>query len=368
MGELTGWARTNRRLNMRRSRSGLKSLYSKAKRRGSFLGGDLRRRLKRRWLLYGYRLYQRMSQWRRYKKERARVSKEIGYEPTLQNPETINEKILWKKIHDRSPLLTRTTDKVEVRNYVREKLGGVADTLLIPLLHVAADPSDLPLTDCPVPFVVKANHAWNTNLFVHERRRDGWFVASAGGEPRSLWNRREVIDQCNRWLNHTHGFADHQWAYSGIDRKVFIEPLLADAFEGKYPEAKIDCFHGVPTYILGIAHHDGGRAMSLLDAKGNRLDVQAGIHGEVPDDILVDLRAQIPTLRRYAARLAEDFDYCRVDFYVTPEGPRFSEITHYPCSGARTMIPQDFDREIGSHWKIPHAWDRPVENEAFVVT
>jgi hypothetical protein len=340
-------------------------LYSKAKRRGASLGSDLRRRLKKRGVLYGYRLYQRMSQWRGYKKERTRVSKEIGYEPTLQNPETINEKILWKKIHDRSPLLTRTTDKVEVRKYVREKLGDIADTLLIPLLHVAADPTDLPLTDCPVPFVVKVNHAWNTNLFVHERRPDGWFVASTGGQSRSLWSRRKVVAQCNRWLRHTHGFADHQWSYLGIDRKVFIEPFLSDAFEGQYTEAKIDCFHGVPTYIIAIAAHPGGRAMSLLDADGNRVDVRYGAHGEVSDDKLKDLRAQIPTLRRYAARLAADFDYCRVDFYVTPEGPRFSEITHYPRSGARTMIPQDFDREMGSHWKIPQSRGRFVENEAF---
>ena len=337
------------------SRDGLKNLYARAKTRAASLGGTLRRRTKRQVLLSSYWLYQHTSRWRGYKKERRRVARDIGYEPDLHNPETINEKILWKKIHDRSPLLTKTTDKVEVREYVREKLGAVADALLIPVLHVVADPSDLPLMDCPVPFVVKANHAWNTNLFVYERRPDGWFMASTGDQARSFWSRQEIIHQCNQWLNHTHGFSDHQWAYLGIDRKVFIEPFLSDAFEGQYPEAKIECFHGVPTYVLAIAHNASGRAMSLLDADGDRLDVKCPPHDPVRDEELVDLRAHLCTLRRYAARLSEDFDYCRVDFYVTPQGPRFSEITHYPRSGARMLTPRNFDWEMGTHWKIPQS-------------
>jgi len=312
------------------------------------------RKLKRR-LFSNYRLYELQCKLSGYKEERQRVLEAIGYEPDLQQPKTINEKILWKKIHDRSPLLTRTTDKVAVRGYVREKLADEADRLLIPLLHVAADPSELPLLDCAAPFVVKANHAWKTNLFVHERRPDGRFVASKEGEPKSLWTRRAVIEQCRRWLEYDHGFSDHQWAYLGIDRKVFIEPLLSDAYERKYTEAKIECFHGVPTYVLAIAHRNGERLMSLLNADGNRINVQYGDHGEVPDGGLKDLQAALSTLHRYAARLSEDFDHCRVDFYVTPDGPRFSEITHYPHSGTRTMTPQNFDREMGKHWTIPSA-------------
>lgn len=331
------------------------TLYSNAKKRAaSLVGEEVWREMKRLRLLSSYRLYQLKARLKGYDEERKRVSEYIGYEPDVRTPTTINEKILWKKIHDRSPLLPRTTDKVEVRDYVREKLGDDAESLLIPILHVAADPSDLPLEDCATPFVVKANHAWNTNLFVHDRRPDGRVVASKDGESRALWSRREVIEQCNHWLHHTHGFSDHQWAYLGIHRKVFIEPFLADAFEGRYTEAKIDCFHGVPTYVLALAHNEDGRVMSLLDVEGDRVDVQFGGRGEVPDHKLKDLRAQLPTLYHYAARLAEDFDHCRVDFYVTSEGPRFSEITHYPSSGTRRMIPQDFDREMGKHWKIPH--------------
>lgn len=77
--------------------------------------------------------------------------------------------------------------------------------------------------------------------------------------------------------------------------------------------------------------------------------------GEVPDSEIADIKPSLPTLKNFASCLSEDFDYCRVDFYVTPKGPYFGEITHYPSSGARYMTPQSFDLEMGRHWVIDSA-------------
>jgi hypothetical protein len=298
-----------------------------------------------------YRLYELRCWWTGYEDERERTANRIGYEPDLQNPETINEKIIWKKINVRDPLLTRTTDKIKVRDYVREKLGEDAEDLIIPLLHVADRPRALPLEACEVPYVIKTNHASETSLFVHDRLADDRFVASTENAPKSVWTREELIEQGTSWLQRDHGFHKHEWAYRGIERKVFIEPFLSDPYGDRLTDAKLDCFHGEPTYVLLIVNSEDGRRFSLLDEHGHRVE---GQHEgpSVPEAVVQNLRSQLSRLRAYASRLSEDFDHCRVDFYVRPEGLYFSEITHYPSSGYRQIQSRDFEREMGRHWNI----------------
>lgn len=45
--------------------------------------------------------------------------------PNLKNPTTIGEKIQWIKMYYYNPLYVKCADKVLVKDYVREKLGGV---------------------------------------------------------------------------------------------------------------------------------------------------------------------------------------------------------------------------------------------------
>lgn len=61
-------------------------------------------------------------------KEYPQILKKIFKEMTgeklnLRNPKTFNEKIQWLKLYDSTPLKTRLTDKVLVRDWVKEKIG-----------------------------------------------------------------------------------------------------------------------------------------------------------------------------------------------------------------------------------------------------
>ncbi|WP_423824291.1 ATP-grasp fold amidoligase family protein [Salinibacter ruber] len=158
--------------------------------------------------------------------------------------------------------------------------------------------------------------------------------------------------ECRKWLNTTHGFADHQWGYLNIDRKLFVEPFISGNYGSRLTEIKIDCFHDEPKFALLIVNRDEERRHTLVDAKGQKLEVQYKGRKDVSGDVLSDFRSILPELRRWASRLSEEFEYCRVDFYLTPNGPRFSEITHYPASGGRQMKPQEFELEMGRHWNI----------------
>ena len=53
-----------------------------------------------------------------------------------------------------------------------------------------------------------------------------------------------------------------------------------------------------------------------------------------------------------AEKLAEDFPFARVDFYNIKGKIYFGEITFYPWSGYVQYMPDEFDFELGSNFKL----------------
>jgi hypothetical protein len=49
--------------------------------------------------------------------------KKFGRPPNLKNPTTFNEKVTYKILYDRRPILTRLADKLQARDYVAERIG-----------------------------------------------------------------------------------------------------------------------------------------------------------------------------------------------------------------------------------------------------
>ena len=82
--------------------------------------------------------------------------KSLGRWPNLVRPRTFNEKVLRKCLHDRRPLLAQTADKVAVRNFVKERIGG---EYLADLIQVIERPGDIEIGLLPSAFAAKANPA-----------------------------------------------------------------------------------------------------------------------------------------------------------------------------------------------------------------
>ena len=58
-----------------------------------------------------------------YEDEKALFKSKHGYEPDLKNPKSFNEKVVYKKLFDRNPLLVTTADKYRARQYIKDRLG-----------------------------------------------------------------------------------------------------------------------------------------------------------------------------------------------------------------------------------------------------
>jgi len=124
----------------------------------------------------GYKIFNFIKKLAGYKEEKQLFFNLLGYYPNLKNPQSFNEKVLWKKLYDRNPIIPIVSDKYMVRQYLKNVLGErEAEKILIPLLYVTDKPETIPFNSLPEEYVIKANHA------------SGWYIlAESTGEQKNI--------------------------------------------------------------------------------------------------------------------------------------------------------------------------------------
>jgi len=260
----------------------------------------------------------------------------VGYELNLKNPRSFNEKINWKKIYDRNPLIPLTADKFRVRDYVKKTLGEKeGEEVLIPLLFVTENPSDISFNDLPGQFVIKANHASGRIRFVKDKRNI---------------NTNKIIDECTHWLKVPCGFYQHEWAYQPIPRKIIIEKYITDHL-GRIPrDYKFYLFNGTCKLVHVDFDRFNGHTRSFF--KPVPWERITGISQKVSAGKNLNEPKNLQRMLEIAEELAKKFDFVRVDLYSIDDKVYFGELTHYPESGFSPFHPELFDFTLGKEWNL----------------
>ena len=274
-----------------------------------------------------------------YRVMKNRFHRNYGYPLNLKNPKTINEKIFWKKIHDRNPLLPLTADKYLVREYVKKTLGEeTAQEILIPLLFVTDNPKTIPFEKLSLPFIIKPNHASGKYIIVRDKN----------------YNKREIIKTCWSWLKTPYGLEKLEWAYQSIKRKIVIEKLLLDE-HGEIPiDFKFSMFHGSCKLIKVFFNRMTMRLTSSFDSNWTYLPEK---RTDRPPGPIIKKPKNFEIMLKYAEKLSCPFDYVRVDLYNINGKIYFGELTHYPKSGNLRADSISNILELGKYWNIkPNYW------------
>lgn len=257
-----------------------------------------------------------------------------GYALDLQQPRTHNQRILHKMITLRDPLLVITSDKVKVRDYLRQKLGDAfADQLLIPVYHISHTGRDIPPSCWEQEFFMKANHASGFNRLVHP-----------GDDP------VEIQALAASWLAQSFGQVNHAWAYRDIPRRIICEKVIRDE-RGKIPmDIKFYCFHGKVKMIMFLDDRFEDAVRVFTDENLREIP-GAQMFGDKKLGKIPDLK-NLNEMKTLAEKLAEDFAYCRIDFYSVGGQIYFGEITHYTGAGIERFDDFDTDLAFGELWKV----------------
>lgn len=306
----------------------------------------------------GYQIFYLIDKLKGFKKERLSISKTIGYYPDLKNPKSFNEKVLYKKIYDRNPILPIVSDKFEVRQYLKDFLGkSKAQKIIIPLLYVTDRPQDIPFNDFTGEYIIKANHACKWYILVEIIENQKKYTIVRGNKKVILSESRdtikEIVDICKNWLSLPYGFKQHEWAYQKVKRKIIIEKLLRDE-SGKIPDDyKFSIFHGKCQLIQ--VYYD--RFTEINRAWYTPEWKYINVKGAVKQADYIPRPENIKSMIELAEKLGKPFDFIRVDLYSINKKIYFGELTNYPMGGRTPFNPASFDFELGAKWQIkPGYW------------
>ncbi len=257
-----------------------------------------------------------------------KFKRQLGYSLNLKNPKTFSEKIQWIKLNDHNPLYTKYSDKVAVRDYVREKIG---DAYLIPLIGVYNNPKEIEWESLPDKFVLKLNTGSGYNFICMNKKNIDII---------------EVEKMFTLWMKERFYQRHKEYHYRDIEKKILCEEYLEDDNLFDY---KVFCFNGKPYIIMVEMGEKYNNHRNIYYPDWTRHN---GWITYQQDSFEIPKPNCLREMLEKAEILAAGFKEVRVDFYIVKDQLYFGEMTFTSGAGFSVFSPYDFDLEMGNQFDI----------------
>ncbi len=253
-----------------------------------------------------------------------------GYKLNLKHPKTFNEKIQWLKIYDNLPVKTKLTDKVLVRDWIKDKIG---EEYLKPVLWIGDKFDDIPFDELPESFIVKCNHGCKWHFIVKNKQqylKNKLFISL-------------TKIQIDGWISQSFfGWSIFETQYKNIVPKIIIEPLLRENINEDCEEIDVYCFNSEPE-IINWHYYDieaRNRKAVTFNKNFNSLDLKF-----LNEDVISEkpINEYIKKTVELSRILAKNFKFVRVDWMIYKDKLYFEEMTFTPYSGF-IMFPQNYEK------------------------
>lgn len=248
----------------------------------------------------------------------------FGRTPGLKSPKTFNEQICRIKLSDESLSYSDYTDKFAVRSYVSKTIG---EEYLTPVFGVYDRFEDIPFTEFPQQFVLKATHASGYNIIVKDK---------------SSFCLKKAEKKFANWLKKNYYLVGREKNYRNIKPRILVEQYLN--FPQPLTEYKLFCFGGKVRMIAVHRFGAHSHTVTVYSPEWNRLDVRLGY----PAEASIEKPDALETIISCAQRLSAAFPFVRVDLYANGNDVRFSELTFTPGGGLVHIDPPSFDETMGT--------------------
>ncbi|HHT2664596.1 TPA: ATP-grasp fold amidoligase family protein [Citrobacter freundii] len=270
------------------------------------------------------------------KYRRKRFIQDFGFEPDMKNPQTFNEKIMYRMLMTEEPLFTSLADKLQARIFVQQQIG---DKYLVPLLGVYNDVSEIDISALPSQFVLKCNHDSGSAIICHDKK---FFDVKQSQQKLAFCMKRNMY------------YSTREYQYRDIEPRILCEKYIPPSkknSEGYSTDVcRIHCFDGNPGWFeVEYLDQYNRRSSGIYDKNWNILPVCMGYPNP---DSFQPVPDNIKELLEVANKLTNKIDYCRVDFYLTGNEIFFSEFTFSPSNGREIFTPQDWDYIFGNYWQL----------------
>lgn len=265
--------------------------------------------------------------------------RELGRFPDLVNCRDFNDRIQWLKLFDQDREIVRCSDKLGVRERVKESLG---EEYLAKAYQVADAFSEIRFEDLPSQFVIKTNHDSGTVLVVRDKSKLDYEAA------------KSRFDQA---LRRAYGWRNGEWAYAYVKPRVFVEEYLDDS-SGSPPDYKFYVVEGTARFCHYIYNRHESAKEQVIDIDGN--DMRLELYPAFSYGNGFEKPRQWGSMIAAAEALGRGFKCVRVDLYLINGRILVGEMTFWPMAGhykgrGQKAIGQllDFDRATFKPFLIP---------------
>lgn len=259
------------------------------------------------------------------------------YIPNFKKPRSMNEKIQYRKLFDDPSKFSKYATKYTVRKFVENTIGKEYLVKLYKAKNFIA-PADF--DDLPDSFVIKtSNGGGGVNVQIIKNKAD--------------LNLQAICDRFNGYLKVEAGKGTDELFY-GLEEPLILFERLLEPTNGELQDFKWHVFNarnGQPKLFLQI---DSNRQVSkfaycrsIFDEHGNRLKFQWGRYKPIE---YFELPEESELMKKLAIKLAEPFNYVRVDMYLVDGQVYFSELTFCNDSGFGAFSDKKYDFEFGQLW------------------
>ena len=250
-----------------------------------------------------------------------------GYEPDLDHPRSLSEKVMWIKLHHELDALSNYVDKISVREFVRQKIG---ESYLVPSLGYHDSFDEIDFDALPERFVLKATHGSKWNVIVRDKK---------------TFDRQEAKARFDEWLVRKYAVLTHETCYRPIRGRILIEEYLEEGSTSP-PDYKFYCYNGI---VHGLHVHFDRFNESTYRVYDTEWREFKKTMPEPFDAPVIGKPENFDEMLEVCRKLSSGFSFVRVDLYNVRNRIYFGELTFTPGDGRGDFNPVWADYYFGEY-------------------
>ena len=163
--------------------------------------------------------------------------------------------------------------------------------------------------------------------------------------------KKEIVEKCKNWLKIDFSKAAREIHYRKIPKLILVEKKLG---EGTLNDYKFHCFktkNNEYKYVLQVVND----RFSETDSRGyylNSLEDCVWSHGMGNHSIPTAEKPLLHKAVELNSKLAQDFDYLRIDWYAHDGQLYFGELTFTPGAGLINEFGPELEKKMGDMWEV----------------
>ena len=249
-----------------------------------------------------------------------------GKKLNLNNPKGFNEKLNWLKLNDIHEEYTELVDKVRVRKYIEDKIGG---EFLFPLLGTWSSFDEINFEALPKQFVLKCNHDSGSVKVIRDK---------------SKIDKTELKKFFNGRLKINPYCIGREYPYKKVKACILAEKLMVSEKGGGINDYKFFCFNGRPEIMFVATDRETDVKFDFFDMNFNHLDI-VNIHENAKRK--VEKPAAFDQMVAIAEKLSQGIPCVRIDLYDIDGKVYFGEFTFFHGGGFYLFKPDEWEMKLG---------------------